>query len=184
MKNTISLSVENIKRIVRLKELTKYYDWDGDMDGEKLERFLDEAIPTHIRLYHDSDDNVVMIDKKLLDEAIDNYPKTKIDEILQRMLTRVLVDFYSTDYIDWYWKVLDPIYLPITEDETDWVYVKIYDYILERIADNYPVEYLKIQLQCKIFTYKKWEVTSDKDYTKLIWELKEILKLTEGMKCN
>ena len=180
MKNTISLSVENIKRIIRLKELTKYYDWDGEMDGGELECFLDDDIPTHIRMYHD--DNVVMIDKKLLDAAIDNYDKIKIDEILQRMLDRVIVDFYDTDYLDWYWEVLDPIYLPIIEDKTNWVYVKLYDYILERIADNYPIENLKIRLQCKIFQYEKWTKTSDKDYTNLIRELKEILKLTEGIK--
>ena len=57
-----------------------------------------------------------------------------------------------------------------------------YDYILERIADNYPIENLKIRLQCKIFQYEKWTKTSDKDYTNLIRELKEILKLTEGIK--
>lgn len=153
MKNVISLSVQNIKDIIISKNIEKMKDWDGDMDGGELERFLDDAIPNWIRFYHDKEDNVLMMNKKMLDDAID-----KVDylPILQRMKDRVQVDNYQTEYLDWYYEVLDPIYIPIIGEETQWVYLRLYDYILDRVSGNHKYEFLVASIENQAHLYAHW----------------------------
>ena len=157
MKNGMKLSIKDIKRLIKIYKPKDYMDWDGDTDGGTLEGFLDELFPNYVRAGLDNS-KVIFLDKKKLDERIDSISKCDNDAIIQRLSDRTQIDWWRTDYIDYYYDLVDPIYVGLTKKKINVVYVNLFDYILDRIIKNpkNELQYLKNSIDDKIHKLTRW----------------------------
>ena len=134
-------------------------DWDGCLDGSLMENYIDQHYPDYVRAGVQNN-GIIFINKKAFNKKLDKLSNKKIDKIVKRVRDRVMIDQYHTDYIDYYYELLDPIYMKVTDYEIKSIYVNLYDYILERISTNRPrneLKFLKQQIDNQIFQYQKWE---------------------------
>lgn len=178
-KNIIQLSRDEIKTLIKINKID--YKWNGDLDGGDLESFLDQLVPNHVRASTDGE-YVYFFDKVQLDEAIDNITDKRNDDIIQRIADRATTDWYRTDYIDYYYDLIDPIYESVFGAITDsQVYVNLYDYIIEKIAGSSrnELKYLKNKIKGELFKFEKWR-DDDPDYNErydtVIRTLKDLLE--------
>lgn len=153
----LRLSVSTIKALIKINKLEQYYNWDGDLDGGVVGDIVDPLVPKYVRAALDGDE-VLFIDKEALDDQIAKLKDEEIEKIIQRITDRVQVDFWKTDYLDWYYDLIDPIYSPIVCGNFNCPYVNLYDYIIDKIYKDpkYELQILKNKIQDEIYVNHKW----------------------------